>query len=97
MNLSSFSILAWLAGGILLGALCFPKGWLPRLGIAVTAGVGLVLFFMGVSLGSDPDFFQNLAAAGLPAGVMAFCTVGGSVAAVWMLSRLLKRKGGPSQ
>lgn len=97
MNLASFSILAWLLGGIAIGALVFPKKWLKAVDGAITLGVGLVLFFMGVSLGGDPSFFQNLLASGLPAAVMSLCTVGGSVLAVWLLSRLFLRRGGKEQ
>mgnify|MGYP000961109460 CR=1 FL=1 len=93
MSLGSFSILAWLAGGAVLGALLFPPKWLRAVDGAITAGVALVLFCMGVSLGGDPAFLENLLSAGGPAALMALCTVGGSVLAVWALCRLFLKGG----
>lgn len=92
MSLGSFSILAWLAGGVIIGALLQSRRWQKAVDGAITAGVALILFFMGVSLGSGPDLLRDLAQVGLPAAVMALCTVGGSVLVVWLLSRLFSRK-----
>lgn len=95
MSLGTFSILGWLVGGVVIGALLRVR---PRhqkiVDGVITAGVALVLFFMGVSLGGGPDLVRDLAAAGGPAAVMALCTVGGSVLAVWLLTRIFQTKGG---
>ena len=88
--LSSFSILIFLALGILLGATIFPKKLLKLNNKLITIGVALLLFSMGASLGGSPTFFEDVVSAGGQAAVFAVATVAGSVLMVWLLTRLFK-------
>lgn len=73
--------------GVLVGAAVFPqklKGWNSRLQTAVTA---LLIFIMGVGLGSRSDFLSEVAEIGLESLVLAVVPAALSVAVVYPLSR----------
>ena len=73
--------------GVLVGATVFPqalRAWSSRLQTAATA---LLIFTMGVGLGSRPDFLSEVAEIGLESLVLAVVPAALSVAAVYPLSR----------
>lgn len=73
--------------GVLVGATVFPqklKAWSSRLQTAATA---LLIFTMGVGLGSRPDFLSEVAEIGLESLVLAVVPAALSVAVVYPLSR----------
>ncbi len=78
--------------GVLVGATAFPqnlKKWNSRLQLGMTA---LLIFTMGVSLGSRPGFLEELGAIGLKSLIFALLPILFSVALVYPLSkRFLER------
>lgn len=73
--------------GILVGATVFPqklKKWNARF---QTAAIALLIFTMGVGLGSRPDFLSELAEIGLESLVLAVIPAALSVAVIYPLSR----------
>ncbi|MCI8653020.1 MAG: hypothetical protein HFF11_04925 [Angelakisella sp.] len=80
--------------GVLVGATVFPKGlkkWNDRLQLGMTA---LLIFTMGVSLGSRPGFLEELGAIGVKSLIFALVPILFSVALVYPLSRrFLERPG----
>ena len=78
--------------GVLVGAAVFPqnlKKWNSRLQLGMTA---LLIFTMGVSLGSRPGFLEELGAIGLKSLIFALLPILFSVALVYPLSkRFLER------
>lgn len=73
--------------GVLVGATIFPrklKGLNSFLQTAVTA---LLIFIMGVGLGSRPNFLSEVAEIGLESLILAVVPVALSVAVVYPLSR----------
>lgn len=73
--------------GALVGATVFPqklKLWNSRL---QTAAIALLIFTMGVGLGSRPDFLSELAEIGLESLVLAVVPAALSVAVVYPLSQ----------
>ena len=84
-----------MCAGVLVGATVFParlKVWNSRLQVAMTA---LLIFTMGVGLGSRPGFLAELGEMGLDSFLFAAVPILLSVAAVYPLSRrfLEKREG----
>jgi len=78
--------------GVLTGATVFParlKRWNGRLQLLLT---GLLIFTMGVGLGSRPGFLAELGALGLDSLIFALAPILLSVAAVYPLSRLFLQK-----
>lgn len=80
--------------GVLVGATVFPRGlkkWNGRLQLGMT---GLLIFTMGVSLGSRPGFLEELGTIGLKSLVFAVLPILASVALVYPVSRrFLERPG----
>ena len=78
--------------GVLVGATVFHqnlKKWNSRLQLGMTA---LLIFTMGVSLGSRPGFLEELGAIGLKSLIFALLPILFSVALVYPLSkRFLER------
>ena len=73
--------------GVLVGAAVFPqnlKKWNSRLQLGMTA---LLIFTMGVSLGSRPGFLEELGAIGLKSLIFALLPILFSVALVYPLSK----------
>ena len=80
------TILIMLAG-VLAGATVFPRGlkkWNGWLQLGMTA---LLIFTMGVSLGSRPGFLEELGAIGLKSLIFAVLPILASVALVYPVSR----------
>ncbi len=94
MSFSFLFILLFLVAGLLLGMTVFPKKLLKANGMLMTAGIVLVLFCMGVSLGSSPTLLADLTEAGSAALVLSLSAVAGSVAVVWLLAKLFERGRG---
>ena len=84
------TILIMLAG-VVVGATVFPaklKKWNEGLQLLATA---LLIFTMGVQLGSRPGFLEELGAMGLDSLIFALVPIALSVAVVWPLSRYMDR------
>ncbi|GAB4247469.1 MULTISPECIES: LysO family transporter [Deferrisoma] len=85
--------LACLAAGIALGITLGARPLLRRMQQRFLPATILgLLFFMGVGIGRDPDLPAKIARFGWDGGAVALLAVGGSVAAVWGLDRLFRRR-----
>ncbi len=81
------SILIFLLIGMVIGWKCFPEKW-NKLNINIQLASTLVLIFsMGVSLGSRPGFIHELANMGLRSFVFAALAIAGSILVVYPLTR----------
>ncbi len=81
-----------MCAGVAVGATVFPAGlkkWNGRFQLLLT---GLLIFTMGVSLGSRPGFLEELGSLGLDSLVFALAPALLSVAVVWPLSRRFLEK-----
>jgi len=79
-------ILGAVLSGCLLGALhlvpAFLLPWLDRL---MAAGLAVLLFSMGVSIGANPQVLGNLPALGVKSVLLAAGAVLGSILVAWLL------------
>ncbi|HLW60447.1 MAG TPA: LysO family transporter [bacterium] len=79
-------IVAPFAAGLLLGWRGeLTDGVMRRARTLVTAGVVLILFTLGMRVGTDPLLLGRLQVLGAEAVVFAVLTIAGSVLAVWLL------------
>ena len=84
------NIMLLMAAGILIGLRFFPKRLNPinlRIQMVCTA---LLIFAMGVSLGSQPDFLSRLSQMGLQSLVLTVLGIAFSVQLVWLMTRRWK-------
>ena len=80
-----------------LVAIGVPFGWLSRksataqktVGHILTWVVRLLLLVLGISLGADSHLMSQLESLGLQAAAISLCAIAGSLAAAWLLNRLL--------
>lgn len=80
-------ILVIMGIGILIGAKIFPQR-LYRCNANLQLACTLALiFFMGVSLGARPNFFEELSTLGLSSLVFCLLPIAGSVALVYPLTQ----------
>lgn len=73
--------------GILIGATVFPKKLKPLNSALQTAATALLIFTMGVSLGSRPGFLSELAEIGFQSLILAAAPAALSIAVIYPLSR----------
>lgn len=85
------AIFSVLIGGILLGYILRGKNlkFLPRL---ITTIIWILLFFLGLEIGSDPDVISNFSSLGITALTISVFSVIGSIIASWILWKFIKRK-----
>lgn len=89
-------VFAVLTGGILVGRLLAGRklSALPRL---VTVIIWLLLFLLGIEVGSDPQVIHGMATLGRSAAVIFGCSVAGSIGAAWLLERSVVRRNSPAK
>jgi len=80
-----------MAAGIAFGFLARRVRRLTHIGKAISVTIYVMLFFLGVKIGSDEHILSNLSALGLQALVLAVAGVAGSVLAAFVLYRILFR------
>lgn len=80
-----------MAAGIAFGFLARRDRRLTHIGKAISVTIYVMLFFLGVKIGSDEHILSNLSALGLQALVLAVAGVAGSVLAAFVLYRILFR------
>lgn len=90
-----WTLLLFMALGIAVGAFVpFNEKQVSLLGTLQSAGVILLLFVMGLSMGLDRQLLSQLSTLGLRAAVFAALTTCFSILAVYLFTRRLPRKEG---
>ena len=85
-------ILAVMCLGMLVGARFFPERYKKANNFLQMAATFVLIFCMGVRLGSRPDFLEELKSLGWLSLVSFLLPTVGSTALVYLLSRLLSGK-----
>jgi uncharacterized membrane protein YbjE (DUF340 family) len=78
--------------GIALGYLFRKKTMLQKLNKPISYTIYLLLFFLGISVGSNSDIINNLPTLGSQALLLAFAGTLGSVLAAWVVYQLFFKK-----
>lgn len=86
-------ILFIMAIGIGIGIYFFPGKWMKQNECIQLASIMVLIFCMGVSLGSNPAFITDVIGLGVKSIALALLPIGGSVVVVYLLtSKYLKGK-----
>ncbi len=86
-----FSIVATMMTGISLGYLFRHKSILQNTEKTISMTIFLLLFIMGVTIGSNKELIGNLGNFGWQAAVISVSATCGSVLAAWMVMRFFFR------
>lgn len=86
------AILMVMAVGILIGFTCFPIQWSKPNAWLQLVCTAVLIFCMGVSLGSRPDFFSELAELGMDSLVFSLVPIAISVLVVYILTKKFMEK-----
>ena len=89
-----FTIITIMFIGITLGYLLRKRTILQKLNRPIGYTIYLLLFFLGLSVGSNNDIIRNLPTLGGQAFLLAFAGTLGSVLAARLIYNLFFRKGG---
>lgn len=86
-------IILFILAGILVGYILRNKGFVKHIGTALGIIIMLLLFFLGVSVGSNEQVVNNFALIGLDAFVL---TIGGTLGSIlcawWVYVSFFKKK-----
>lgn len=78
-----FTVIAIMFGGIAIGYLFRKVEILQKIGKPISYTILLLLFLLGISVGSNEAIMNNLTTLGGQAFVIAFAGTTGSVLAAW--------------
>ena len=87
------TIISLMILGIAVGFLMreFSSRWVS---LALTVLIWLLLFFLGVEVGSNPNVLNGIKDLGIEALILAVGASGGSIALAWALWKYIKYKKG---
>lgn len=84
-------IMIIMLAGVLVGLRFFPPKY-NKINLRLqTVCTALLIFAMGVSLGSQPDFIEKISSIGLQSLVLALCGIALSTLLVWLFTRRWKQ------
>lgn len=91
-----FTVIGIMFGGIAVGYLFRRVEWLQRIGTPISYTILLLLFLLGISVGSNEAIISQLSRLGGQALLIAVATTTGSVLAAWGVYQLFfkeRRRG----
>lgn len=91
-----FTVIGIMFGGIAVGYLFRRVEWLQRIGTSISYTILLLLFLLGISVGSNEAIISQLSRLGGQALLIAVATTTGSVLAAWGVYQLFfkeRRRG----
>ena len=89
-----FNILLIMLAGVVLGYLLRDARFVKLTGHSITLTIFIMLFILGLSVGSNAAIVRNLGSFGWQAALLALSGSLGSVLAAWLVFNLFFKKGG---
>ena len=87
-----FSIFAIILSGVLVGYLTRTRTYIKQVSSIINVIIVLLLFFLGIAVGTNKQIIESFASIGLQAFAIAFATTLGSVLCAWFVySRFFKQ------
>ena len=80
-----FSIFAIILSGVLVGYLTRRRTYIKQVSSIINVIIVLLLFFLGIAVGTNKQIIENFASIGLQAFAIAFATTLGSVLCAWFV------------
>ncbi|MCD7936164.1 MAG: LysO family transporter [Tannerellaceae bacterium] len=88
-----FTVIASMFIGVLTGYLFRNVEFLQRISASISWTIFLLLFLLGISVGSNRMIIQNLSSLGQEAFLLAFAGTLGSILAAWFVYRIFFKAG----
>lgn len=88
-----FTVIGFMLTGITVGYLFRNIAFLQKTEKTISITIFLLLFLLGISVGSNELIINNLAAFGWQAAILAFSATCGSILASWMVLKFFFKKG----
>ena len=88
-----FTIIGTMFTGIILGYIFRNMEFLKKTEKTISYTIILLLFIMGLSVGSNDRIIENLGSFGWQAAIIAFSATCGSIIAAWLVLTLFFKKG----
>ncbi len=93
-----FNVLIFMITGITLGYLFRDKVYLHKTEKTISITIFCLLFFFGLSIGSNHELIHNFSSFGLQALLLALAGITGSLIMSWITYRLFfRRKEGQNE
>lgn len=88
-----FTVIGLMLGGMCIGFLLRKKRY-PGIRLLITALIWILLFLLGIEVGSNRQIIEGLATLGVEAFIITLATVIGSCICAWVLWYWVCRKKG---
>lgn len=89
-----FTIIGIMFTGVAIGYLFKNISFLKKTEKTISCTIVLLLFILGISIGSNKQIIDNLGTFGWQAVIIAVSATCGSILASWMVLKLFFKKGG---
>lgn len=87
-----FTVIGIMFGGIAVGFLLRKQTFLQKIGKPISYTILLLLFLLGISVGSNNEIIKNLPLLGGQALLLASAGTLGSILAAWGVSKIFFKK-----
>jgi uncharacterized membrane protein YbjE (DUF340 family) len=87
-----FTVIAIMLAGVLIGYLARAVPMLQKVGKSISVTIILLLFLLGMSVGSNETIVSELGRLGWVAVVIALAGTCGSVAAAWLIVKFYNER-----
>ena len=95
-NTTMLHIIAIMLFGVALGYIFRNARFTQKTEKTISLTIILLLFILGLSIGSNETIVENLSVYGSQAAILAVFGLGGSIVTSWMVFHLFFKKGGHS-
>lgn len=89
-----YTVLGILCAGIFIGYLCHKTQIFKGLDKSISWTIYLMLFFFGITIGTNPSVLENIADFGLEAAVISLFAVLGSLVMSMLAYKIFLKRGG---
>jgi len=83
-----FTVITIMFLGVGIGYVFRNVAFLHKISLSISGTIFLLLFLLGISVGSNKTIIQNLSSLGMEAFLLAFAGTLGSVLAAWGVYRI---------
>lgn len=88
-----FKVIGIMLTGVLVGYVFRKHSFIQETGKLISVTIFLLLFLLGIAVGTNTEIINNLSVLGIQAFLISFAAILGSVIAAWILYRFVFKGG----